>query len=196
MLIYVLRRASVIIIKGDYDMSEKSIWLLGLIACSVVLAVIIITNVIKKHKNSKDEYDERQILARNIAYKCAFFTLLFYNLVCAVLSAAEIKWADTTAQIFIGICLSTFVFIALCIMRDAYFTQKRTMNSFLIFSFSMSIVALFNIISIVSSEEGFVSDSGLNLNVIPFCYGIMFFGSGIVTVIKKIINNKQAVEDE
>ena len=196
MLIYVLRRASVIIIKGDYDMSEKSIWLLGLIACSVVLAVIIITNVIKKHKNSKDEYDERQILARNIAYKCAFFTLLFYNLVCAVLSAAEIKWADTTAQIFIGICLSTFVFIALCIMRDAYFTQKRTMNSFLIFSFSMSIVALFNIISTVSSGEGFVSDSGLNLNVIPFCYGIMFFGSGIVTVIKKIINNKQAVEDE
>ncbi len=196
MLIYVLRRASVIIIKGDYDMSEKSIWLFGLIACSVVLAVIIITNVIKKHKNSKDEYDERQILARNIAYKCAFFTLLFYNLVCAVLSAAEIKWADTTAQIFIGICLSTFVFIALCIMRDAYFTQKRTMNSFLIFSFSMSIVALFNIISIVSSGKGFVSDSGLNLNVIPFCYGIMFFGSGIVTVIKKIINNKQAVEDE
>ena len=196
MLIYVLRRASVIIIKGDYDMSEKSIWLLGLIACSVVLAVIIITNVIKKHKNSKDEYDERQILARNIAYKCAFFTLLFYNLVCAVLSAAEIKWADTTAQIFIGICLSTFVFIALCIMRDAYFTQKRTMNSFLIFSFSMSIVALFNIISTVSSGEGFVSDSGLNLNVIPFCYGIMFFGSGIVAVIKKIINNKQAVEDE
>ena len=196
MLIYVLRRASVIIIKGDYDMSEKSIWLLGLIACSVVLAVIIITNVIKKHKNSKDEYDERQILARNIAYKCAFFTLLFYNLVCAVLSAAEIKWADTTAQIFIGICLSTFVFIALCIMRDAYFTQKRTMNSFLIFSFSMSIVALFNIISTVSSGEGFVSDSGLNLNVIPFCYGIMIFGSGIVAVIKKIINNKQAVEDE
>lgn len=177
-------------------MSEKSIWLLGLIACSVVLAVIIITNVIKKHKNSKDEYDERQILARNIAYKCAFFTLLFYNLVCAVLSAAEIKWADTTAQIFIGICLSTFVFIALCIMRDAYFTQKSTMNSFLIFSFSMSIVALFNIISTVSSGEGFVSDSGLNLNVIPFCYGIMIFGSGIVTVIKKIINNKQAVEDE
>ncbi len=196
MLIYVLRRASVIIIKGDYDMSEKSIWLLGLIACSVVLAVIIITNVIKKHKNSKDEYDERQILARNIAYKCAFFTLLFYNLVCAVLSAAEIKWADTTAQIFIGICLSTFVFIALCIMRDAYFTQKRTMNSFLIFSFSMSIVALFNIISTVSSGEGFVSDSGLNLNVIPFCYGIMIFGSGTVAVIKKIINNKQAVEDE
>ena len=70
------------------------------------------------------------------------------------------------------------------------------MNSFLIFSFSMSIVALFNIISIVSSGKGFVSDSGLNLNVIPFCYGIMFFGSGIVTVIKKIINNKQAVEDE
>ena len=180
-------------------MSEKLILMLvlGFIAVFViVLTVIIIANVIKKQKKIKDEYDERQLLARNTAYKYAFFTLLFYNFVCVILSAAEIKWADTTAQIFIGICLSTFVFIALCIMRDAYFTQKRTMNSFLIFSFSMSIVALFNIISTVSSGEGFVSDLGLNPNVMPFCYGIMFFGSGIVTVIKKIINNKQAVEDE
>ena len=181
-------------------MSEKLILMLvlGFIAVFViVLTVIIIANVIKKQKKIKDEYDERQLLARNTAYKYAFFTLLFYNFVCVILSAAEIKWAETAVQIFIGICLSTFVFIALCILRDAYFTQKsRTMNSFLFFSFFLTFVAVMNIIKIVSSGEGFVSDLGLNPNVIPFCYGIMFFGSGIVTVIKKIINNKQAVEDE
>ena len=182
-------------------MNEKIIGPLVAIAfCTIFLAVIVILVIVeikKNKKKSKDEFDERQLLARNAAYKYAFFTLIIYNFVCAVLSAAEIKWAEIAVQIFIGIVLSLFIFCALCILLDAFFLPKsRTMNSFLFCSFLFLIIAVINIIKIFSSGEGFISDSGLNSNVVHFCYGIMYSGLGIVTVIKKIINNRQAVEDE
>ena len=180
-------------------MSEKIIVpLVGLIAfCTISLAVIVILVIVESKKKSKDKFDERQLLARNAAYKYAFFTLLFYSIVCGGLSAGEVKWAESGAQMFIGVHLSFFIFCALCILLDAFFLPKsRTMNSFLFCSFWFSIVAVINIIRIFSSGEGFISDSGLNFNVVHFCYGIMYSGLCIVTVIKKIINNRQAVEDE
>lgn len=165
--------------------------------CAAVVVIVFIVIACSK-STKKDDFDERQLLARNAAYKYAFFTLALYNVVCAILFGAEIKWADTGTQMMIGLHISAFVFAALCILRDAFFTQtSRTMKSCFLFSvFCLLLATSTNIISAISSGKEFVSDSGFNLNIMPFCSGILWFGLGIVAVVKMIINKKQAVEDE
>ena len=104
-------------------MGEKYYWVLGF--CCGFIAVVIVTLIIaniKKKKNSYTEYDERQILARGMAYKSAFFVLIGYIIACALVNVLEINWAELSGQMFIGLFLSTAVFVGVSIFNDAYFT--------------------------------------------------------------------------
>lgn len=74
-----------------------------LIGFSVVILIFLIIAIVLKCKNNHaTEYDERQLISRNTAYKYSFFTLVYYCILCGMLETFEIKWAETVIQMFLG----------------------------------------------------------------------------------------------
>ena len=141
----------------------------------LVLFVFLIIRVLNQNK-TKTEYDERQILARNSAYKTSFFTLIGYMALIALLDSFDLKWAELDIQIFLGIFISVGVFVTICIFKDAYFSyNEKSMKSFL----SVCLVlGLMNILAFVINvvfgdevlfENGLLTHYSTNLFV-----GILF----------------------
>ena len=117
-------------------------------AVVVLFAVAVISHT---KRTQKAHYDERQLLARNTACKTLFFFLLFYCLVCGFLKLFNVFWAHIAVQMFLGVVLPLALFIALCIIKDAYFSgsQKNIINA-VIFFFSFGV---FNILFGVRNRQ-------------------------------------------
>ena len=101
----------------------------------ICIVVVLFVAIARRYRNKKLIYDERQFLARNAAYKWSFFFLLIYCFICGFLHIFDVKWSDTATQMFLGVILSFVFFIALCMIKDAYFsdTPKRNIYSILFF---------------------------------------------------------------
>lgn len=79
----------------------------GVAIAAVIWAVVV--SLRKKRSGDAPEFDERQLAARAKAYSSAFFTLLGYLAVVALLdSVAEVRWCDLyTASCSRSTCLSS-----------------------------------------------------------------------------------------
>ena len=99
--------------------------LFPIIICVVVVLFVVI---VRLFRNKKNQYDERQLLARNAAYKVSFFFLLIYCSVCGLMQILDVKWADAAVQMFLGVILSSVLFCALCVIKDAYFSDSPWQN--------------------------------------------------------------------
>lgn len=173
-------------------MGEKYYWVLGF--CCGFIAVVIVTLIIaniKKKKNTYTEYDERQILARGKAYKSAFLVLVGYIIACALVNVLEINWAELSVQMFIGLFLSTAVFVGISILNDAYFTSNKGRRSLL---GSLAFVAGAECLGIAFGNKTFVTNGIANLDVIPIIVMIWAISIFVMVVIKTIID-KKAVEE-
>ncbi len=91
----------------------------------------------KKRSGDASEFDERQLAARAKAYSSAFFTLLGYLAVVALLdSVAEVRWCDLYTACFLGMMLALDVFAVTASRMDAYFgIHERPVASIVLFGF-------------------------------------------------------------
>lgn len=91
----------------------------------------------KERSGDAPQFDERQLAARARAYSSAFFTLLGYLAVVAVLdSVAEVHWCDLYTACFLGMMLALDVFAVAAIRSDAYFgIHERPVASIVLFAF-------------------------------------------------------------
>ncbi len=173
-------------------MGEKYYWVLGF--CCGFIAVVIVTLIIaniKKKKNTYTEYDERQVLARGKAYKSAFLVLVGYIIVCALVNVLEINWAELSVQMFIGLFLSTAVFVGVSIFNDAYFTSNKSRKSLL---GPLAFVVGAECFGIDFGNKTFVTNGIANLDIIPIIVMIWAISIFVMVVIKTIID-KKAVEE-
>ena len=156
-----------------------------------VIAVFIVIIARLKNKN-KASYDERQTLARYSAFRTSFIFLLFYCFICATLYILDIKWSNTAVQMFIGCILSLSLFIALCIMKDAYFsnTPKRNVSSVLTF-FLFGIMALYYFISGFAKGNTLFMDGQISTLAIYLIFSICLFVLGIIAFIKLILDKRR-----
>ena len=92
--------------------------LVAIIICVFAVLFVAITCL---YRNKKSNFDERQLLARNIAFKISFFFLMVYCLICGLLHIFNVKWAGTDVQMFLGIIISFALFLAISILKDAFF---------------------------------------------------------------------------
>ena len=164
-------------------MNETQVWALGFLAGLLLVAAVMFIRNLKNGK-ADPQFDERQMAARNQAYKHAFFSLLLYCAVCAVLDALEIKWATLTAILFIGIFGSVLLFAVICIIKDAYegLNQRRS-SSLLIFSV-VGAVNLAVFIVNVADGESLLTDGLLNERILNPCMAVMFFALAAVWFFK------------
>ena len=69
----------------------------GVAIAAVIWAVVV--SLRKKRSGDAPQFDERQLAARAKAYSSAFFTLLGYLAVVALLdSVAEVRWAARSTR--------------------------------------------------------------------------------------------------
>ena len=184
--------------KGDFHMSDYTIGFL--IGFSVVILIFLIIAIVLKCKNNHaTEYDERQLIARNTAYKYSFFTLVFYCILCGMLDIADIKWAETRIQMFLGMFISVTVFVVICIFKDAYFgieKGKSNIRTFLFLAVMVTVIQLFNFIfTLLIEKESIITSGILNRNVIPLMCAVAFLIMIIATVIKLVLNRKEREEE-
>ena len=91
------------------------------VAIAVVIWVVVVS-LRKERSGDAPQFDERQLAARAKAYSSAFFTLLGYLAVVALLdSVAEVRWCDLYTACFLGMMLALDVFAVAAIRSDAYF---------------------------------------------------------------------------
>ena len=73
----------------------------GMAIAAVIWAVVV--SLRKKRSGDAPQFDERQLAARAKAYSSAFFTLLGYLAVVALLdSVAEVRWAARSTRSLAG----------------------------------------------------------------------------------------------
>ncbi len=178
-------------------MNNRQIWVIGFcVGLIVVCLVCIFAAIFRGSRQLKAKLDERQILARNVSYKYAFFGLLGYCIICALLDMLDIRWATTTALLFIGIFLSTTLFAILSILKDAYVPYNQEHKKSVIpWMISIGVLNLAVFLINVIQGENFFTDGLLNENVLNPCTAVMFLGIGTTQLIKNQIN-KKAAEDE
>lgn len=111
-------------------MDGKSLaWYVGFVVGILAVAIIcLLVRALQKRRGVKpDEYDERQVAVRGIAFRRAYITLLLALCVNAIVSGTlEIHWAKPGVDSFLCMFLSVGVFVVECIRRDAYFTASQT----------------------------------------------------------------------
>ena len=106
------------------------------VAIAVVIWVVVVS-LRKEQSGDAPQFDERQLAARAKAYSSAFFTLLGYLAVVALLdSVAEVRWCDLYTACFLGMMLALDVFAVAAIRSDAYFgIHERPVASIVLFAF-------------------------------------------------------------
>ena len=165
--------------------------LIPIIAVAVIVLIIIIVRLINRKKEMN--YDERQLLARNAAYKSTFFFLFIYCSACGLLHIFEVRWADTAIQMFLGVIISFLLFIALCIMKDAYFSNSTKRNVYsVLFFFWFGINGLGHLLLYIIRGEALWQNGELTENFIYLVSSVCFLALGILSVIKIILEKRGA----
>ena len=169
-------------------------WTKIFLYCCIVSSIIgSFVLLIVFQKKESFIFDERQMLARNKAYKYAFSFLLFYNAVCCGLDSLKIiKWATPGALLFIGISISVTIFNVICILENAYekYNEKINSMSSLIGSLSLGFMYIINFLGSLTSGKSFFTDGLLNENIFPLFFAILFLSIPVAQFVKKQMDKK------
>ena len=164
-----------------------------LVPAIIIVAVFVLIMIARIKKVRKAQYDERQLLARNAAFRYSFFFLLFYSFVCAVLQLCNVIWAELAIQMFLGIILSLALFVALCIIKDAYFSASKKYNTnAVIFFFAYGVVNTVYLMYGLVKGKTFWENGQVSELVLYAVAAVCLFALGIFSVIKNTIENRGA----
>lgn len=98
--------------------------------CLVIIigGLIVIGRYYKNNKEYLNRFDDRQKMARGQAYKYAFFAVLTFAVINAVLYAFDIIWCGLVLAMIIEICLGITVFSVVVICKDADDYSSKNSN--------------------------------------------------------------------
>lgn len=178
-------------------MTDKNTWIIGFwVGLLVSMVAVFVIFFVKTKNDTNAKYDERQLIARNNAYKFSFFTLIGYCVLCGVLDAAEIRWATLCTQMFIGVVLSAMVFVILCVIKGAYNGLNQSGAASAVFT---GFIGLLNLIVFIGNvfveNEPLWTDGMLNDHIINLCVAVMFLAVSVIQLVKNRIEKKTGEEE-
>ena len=144
-------------------------FIIGLMVAAVLL--VFIFKFANKDGKVRTEYDERQKAVRGKAYRYAFYTEIFAQVIisCIFMSNIELP-IENYVLLFIGIILGCTVLATYCIWNDVYWGLNNNHKRFHIIFIAALILNIlpvyFNSISGTLTENGKLGMPGLNIIVI------------------------------
>ena len=162
--------------------SMRTGWVIGL-AAGITVAVVIL--LIQRFAGTqKDRFDERQIAARGIAYRCGFFTLMIYETVYSALNALNIRFADDIVGPVLGIFPALAVFGAVAVAMDAYFKVNESKKSTIVWSAAGLLWTIVGISRFLSGQG--MRDGLLTVDSMQFFLGMTFLVIGVTQLIHRL----------
>lgn len=171
---------------------------IGLIVGFLISIIVIggLVWLIYKNKvlseGNMPKFDERQLVARGQCYRVAFFSLLIYMTMYALLisTSKELNQFLGAVGIIIGIFLSAALFAILCILKGAYegLNEKRKnwKIMFLVIGVFNFVVAIFHF-----RESGMIEDGTLSTAWINFGCGTLMILLLVVQFIKERMDARE-----
>ncbi len=161
---------------------------------ALIIAVILIIN--RKAKNNS-HYDERQLIARSAAYKCAFAALSIYFIFSELaVIFSDKEWCTPECNIGLGILISIGVFTSVSIAKDAYTPTAaggKGMPGILIILLIGALQLYLGIFNII--KFGITHDGLLNIPV-TFCVGCLMIVVVLTQLIKSAFDRKAVKDDD
>ncbi len=189
-------------IKGEGAMNIY--YALGLI-CGVAVGLVFVALLVcltRKMGGKIDleckqgAYDERQLLARGVAYKYAFYTLMIGVVSISLLDTMGIKMFMSLAGIMLVIFVSLAVFATICILKDAYMSLYENVKGVVIMFSAIAILNLAIAIGNLMDGMSFIENGVLSVRCTNLIVGLLFIYILPVFIGRVIYNNKQLEEDE
>ena len=146
-------------------------FLVGLLCVFAVGTVLRLVR--RKHGTERAKYDERQLTARGIAYRLAYFTLMLALLADVSATALLRPWAERGVDVFLCVFLSIGVFVVACVHWDAYFTLAERPRSWLLV-FALVIACQIPNTVIHAHNGDFVKDGLLTYDVLSPACALLF----------------------
>ena len=161
----------------------------------IAAALVLLVVLLRSNKAKKTDYDERQLSARNAAYKGSFIFLFSYCLFCGLLQGFNVRWAVPLVQTFLGVILSLTLFVALCIIKDAYFSNspKQIFGSVISF-FVFCVYGIYFLIKELGEGGAVWSNGELSEPALYLTASVCFFILGMISIFK-IISERRKSED-
>ena len=129
-----------------------------------------------------------------VAIANSFFFLLIYCFTCGLLYLFDIHWANTAIQMFLGVILSFTLFIALCIIKDAYFSNSSKYNTYaVIFFFSYGVLSIIYLLNGLGKGKTLMDNGVLSELFLYLVSSVCFWILGIISVIK-LFKEKRGAE--
>ena len=170
------------------------LFIIGLIAGSIFLVAVLMIPILDFARIDKDktkQYDERQIAMQGKAYKYAFYTILIYFSLIALLTLLndlplfiKLPFSSDLLIIF-GLLLGIIVFAVTAVMKDAYFSLNDNKNFFITF---FSILAFVNLaFGIYHIAHGDIArDNGFTM----VNFGNLLFGTAMLVLLISMLLKK------
>ncbi len=164
---------------------------LGIIFAVLFVAIVMIVRKMRGD-NCTEQFDERQLLARNKAYQFGFFAFLVAVCIDACLKLTGIApYFDPVGE-FAAVFVAVTVFAIQAIRQDAFMALNRRWRSQLILYIVICIMQFLSAASYLK-EGTLVQDGKLTLKCVgPLC-GIVFL---VIVVVMVIHHHNEAVQME
>ena len=163
----------------------SSSYLLGFLVglASVALVTILLRVLRKKRGSQPGKYDERQLAARGIAYRLAYFTLMLALLADVSATALLRPWAERGVDVFLCVFLSIGVFVVACVHWDAYFTLMEKPHWYQLLFAAVILCQIPN--TVIHARSGdFVKDGLLTFDVLSPACALLFLVILICTLVR------------
>ena len=109
---------------------EDKTYILGFIAG--LAAVALVRLLAGRKRRQAQNYDERQMAARGVAYRLAYMTLVGALMADVLVQSLYGPWTERCVDLLLGIFLSVLVFILACVRHDAYFSLRQKPGTYLV----------------------------------------------------------------
>ncbi|MBR4150808.1 MAG: hypothetical protein IKR08_05490 [Firmicutes bacterium] len=89
------------------------------VLCILCLAVLVLAGI-KSFKYKKGKFTVAELLAQGKAFKVAFYSMMAYAVIYALLDTIGIVWCETVSGLLFGVLIGAAVYIMAAIHFDGY----------------------------------------------------------------------------
>ena len=165
------------------------------ILVGLIIAVFLV-RMANTDKKVKSEYDERQLRVRGDAYRYAFYTVLIYETILAILAAGRITLPVQSYLVhFAGILLGCLVLSGYSIWKDAWWGINNNRKRYAVV---FIVCAVLNLIPVVGSITAgtLMQDGELTAPFLNAMICFMLLVVGIELLIKHLMDKRSGKEEE